>query len=80
MSDQIDATHAILTDVHDFLQQRLAQIGASDTPHILMMIGPHGMALVRTNVDPETLKAMSKDLGDVADEATQLRPENERLN
>ena len=59
MTDQTDATHAILTDVHDFLQHRLAQIGASDTPHILMMIGPHGMALVRTNVDPETLKAIA---------------------
>lgn len=54
MTDQADALHTILTDVRDFLRQRLAEIGAADTPHILMAIGPHGIALVRTNVDPRS--------------------------
>lgn len=80
MTDQADALHTILTDVHDFLQQRLAEIGAADTPHILMAIGPHGMALVRTNVDPEELKALSKDLGDAAEDAMQRPPDNKPLN
>jgi hypothetical protein len=80
MSDQTDTIHTILTDVHDILQQRLAEIGASDTPHILMAIGPDGMAIVRANVDPDELKAMSIDLGNAADEAMELRRDNEPLN
>jgi len=80
MTDRADALHKILTEVHDMLQQRLAEIGETDTPHILMAIGPHGMALVRTNVDPEVLKAMSQDLGDAADDAMQRPPDNEPLN
>lgn len=31
MTDQADALHTILTDVHDMLQQRLAEMGAADT-------------------------------------------------
>ncbi|MGQ3300956.1 hypothetical protein [Reyranella sp.] len=80
MTDRADALHKILNDVHDILQQRLVEIGETDTPHVLMAIGPHGMALVRTNVDPEVLKAMSQDLGDAADGAMQRPPDNEPLN
>ncbi|OYY32994.1 MAG: hypothetical protein B7Y08_29960 [Rhodospirillales bacterium 24-66-33] len=71
MTHQIDAFRTILTDVHDILQQRFAAIGATETPYVLMAIGPDGFAIVRTNVDPEELKAMAVDLGKAADEAMQ---------
>lgn len=79
-TDRAHDLHTILTDVHDILQQRLAEVGAMRTPHILMAIGPQGMALVRTNVDPDEPKAISKDLGDAADGAMQTVSDNEPLN
>lgn len=80
MTDRVAALNTILTEVHNILQHRLAEIGAPGTAHILMAIGPHGMALVRTNVAPEEMKAMSRDLGNAADGAMQLPQDNEQLN
>jgi len=80
MTDPADALRTILTDVQDILQKRLAEIGATETPHVLMAIGPNGMAIVRANVAPKVLKAMAMDLGDAADQAMRRQPDDEAIH
>lgn len=75
MTDKLEALRTILTELQTMLQRRLEEVGAPDMPHVLMAIGPDGMAIVRANVEPDELKAMSEDLGAAADVAMQERPD-----
>ena len=75
MTDKLEALRTILTELQTTLLRRLDEVGAPDTPHVLMAVGPDGMAIIRANVESDELKAMSEDLGAAADAAMQERPD-----
>ncbi len=70
MTDKLDALQNVLTDVDQFLRERLAEIGVK-VAHALVVVDLEGSMGVRANVLPDALKEMGAEFIDLSEEAMQ---------
>lgn len=70
MTNQTDALQTVLTDADELLRARFRELGLPDTAFVLVAVSPDDDIIVRGNFDPEELKMLVKDLGEVAEEAS----------
>jgi hypothetical protein len=72
MSKDVEAIHKLLSEIELTMRERLKDIGV-DLPHLLVAAGPSGNTLVVGVMDAETLKRLSADLGERADQELRRR-------
>ena len=65
--DDAAALEAVLTEVDAFLRLRLEDRQLK-VPHLIIAATNDGEAVIRTNVDPDTLRNIGKDIIEIADE------------
>lgn len=79
MTEQIDALIKIIADSDRRLRKRLQSIGP-ELPHLLVVLAPSGVPLVRGNMDPAALRALAQHLDDLAAEGLSESDNNEHPN
>jgi hypothetical protein len=78
MPDNDDAAilEAALNEVDAFLRQRLDE-SQLKVPHLIIAATKEGQAVLRSNVDPYTLRSIGKDIIEIADEITRQPTEGD---
>ena len=71
---QIEALKTILSEADTFLRQRLKAAGI-EVAHVLLTVDDDGVGMIRSNVGPDDLLEMAELLGEIAEEAGGMEPQ-----
>jgi hypothetical protein len=74
--DDAAILEAVLSEIDTLLRARLEE-GQLRVPHLIIAATKDGQAVLRGNVDPDTLRSIGKDIIEIADEITRQPTEGD---
>jgi hypothetical protein len=66
--NSVSKIEAAMTEADGILRRQLASGGLENTGHIMLAVAPDGAAVIRSNCEPDALRAMAAFLVDIADQ------------